>query len=236
MCIQRLILALAAGILVVLTTGLNAPTQAMPRKSVIYTANSHTCRQAIHHTERAIRLPTGIMQANLKYHPEAFDSLEDAFDPAINARYSAGLFAKLRKANKSIIWAAALYQESRKAVESGTPPVLCRGTREEARRLTGRAGTAQGGIARQKSGRPEGPPEGAPTGTDTLVGRRALSAAGTPRFVPARTVRFAQDCSGRESNVRRHRQCAFAGHRPELAATAPPRRAMDSEIHRIVNR
>jgi hypothetical protein len=63
MCIQRLILALAAGILVVLTTGLNAPTQAMPRKSVIYTANSHTCRQAIHHTERAIRLPTGIMQA-----------------------------------------------------------------------------------------------------------------------------------------------------------------------------
>ena len=55
------------------------------------------------------------MQADLKYHPKAFDSLEDAFDPAINARYSAGLFAKLRKANKSIIWAVAHYHSTTRA-------------------------------------------------------------------------------------------------------------------------
>jgi hypothetical protein len=175
MCIQRPILTLAAGILVVLTTGLNASAQAMPTKSAICAANLETCRQAVHHTERALRLPTGIMQAislaescrwdkfsrshfawpwtvmahgkgrfypskaaaiaavrrlqadglknidvgcmqvNLKYHPKAFDSLEDAFDPAINARYASGLFAKLREANKSLIRAVARYHSTTRA-------------------------------------------------------------------------------------------------------------------------
>ena len=175
MCIQRPIPTLAAGILVILTSGLTAPAQAMPTKPTIYEANSKTCRQAVHRTERALRLPTGIMQAislaesgrwdkssrshfawpwtvmahgkgrfypskaaaiaavrklqadglknidvgcmqvNLKYHPKAFDSLEDAFDPAINARYAAGLFAKLRKANKSIIRAVAHYHSTTRA-------------------------------------------------------------------------------------------------------------------------
>jgi len=34
-------------------------------------------------------IDVGCMQVNLHYHPEAFDSLETAFDPAANVRYAA---------------------------------------------------------------------------------------------------------------------------------------------------
>ena len=119
-------------------------------------ANSETCRNAIRHTEAALDLPIGILQAislaesgrwdkesrskfawpwtvtargkgefypsratamaavkrlksegvrnidvgcmqiNLLHHPDAYDSLDEAFDPIANSRYAAGLFARLR--------------------------------------------------------------------------------------------------------------------------------------------
>lgn len=37
----------------------------------------------------------GCMQVNLKYHPEAFASLDDAFDPVRNATYAAGFLQRL---------------------------------------------------------------------------------------------------------------------------------------------
>ena len=98
-------------------------------------------------------IDVGCLQVNLKYHPDAFETLEDAFDPATNARYAAALFAKLRRANRSITRAVAhyhsttLYQESGTAVERGTPPVLRRAAPEETRCLAGRKRTAQGGQA-----------------------------------------------------------------------------------------
>lgn len=49
------------------------------------------------------------MQINLIYHPKAFDSLEQAFDPGANARYAGELFSKLRRANRSIMRAIAHY-------------------------------------------------------------------------------------------------------------------------------
>ena len=49
------------------------------------------------------------MQMNLKYHPKALKSLQDAFDPTINARYAANLFAKLRRSTRSITRAVAHY-------------------------------------------------------------------------------------------------------------------------------
>lgn len=175
MCMQRPLSLLAAGILTVVASGVVTPVQSMTAKSADYAANSTVCRQAVHQTERALRLPTGIMQAislaesgrwdktsrshfawpwtvmahgkgrfyptktaaiaavrklqasglknidvgcmqvNLKYHPRAFDSLEDAFDPVTNARYAAGLFAKLRKANRSIMRAVAHYHSTTRA-------------------------------------------------------------------------------------------------------------------------
>jgi len=42
-------------------------------------------------------IDVGCLQVNLRYHPKAFASLEDAFDPAGNAAYAAGYLARLRR-------------------------------------------------------------------------------------------------------------------------------------------
>lgn len=51
-------------------------------------------------------IDVGCMQVNLMHHPNAFASLEDAFDPAANARYAArfltSLFAEHRHWHKAI--------------------------------------------------------------------------------------------------------------------------------------
>ena len=57
-------------------------------------------------------IDVGCMQVNLKYHPKAFANLEEAFDPAINARYAADLFTKLRVTNRSINRAVAHYHST----------------------------------------------------------------------------------------------------------------------------
>ena len=45
---------------------------------------------------RGVRsIDVGCMQVNLMYHPDAFTSLEDAFDPASNARYAARFLQQL---------------------------------------------------------------------------------------------------------------------------------------------
>lgn len=60
-------------------------------------------------------IDVGCMQVNLHYHPNAFDSLDTAFDPAANARYAAELFSKLRKRNRSITRAVAHYHSTTRA-------------------------------------------------------------------------------------------------------------------------
>lgn len=57
-------------------------------------------------------IDVGCMQVNLKYHPKAFENLEEAFDPAANALYAAQLFAKLRRTTKSINRAVAHYHST----------------------------------------------------------------------------------------------------------------------------
>ena len=48
----------------------------------------------------------GCMQVNLRYHPKAFKSLEQAFDPNANAAYAANFLRKLRKNKRS--WSQAV--------------------------------------------------------------------------------------------------------------------------------
>jgi len=50
----------------------------------------------------------GCMQINLRYHPEAFASLEDAFDPLTNVTYGAEFLTRLRRSKGS--WPAAVGQ------------------------------------------------------------------------------------------------------------------------------
>ncbi len=51
-------------------------------------------------------IDVGCMQINLKYHPDAFASLSDAFDPETNVRYAARFLKELRQAGNG--WSDAV--------------------------------------------------------------------------------------------------------------------------------
>ena len=55
---------------------------------------------------RARSIDVGCMQISLLHHPHAFNSLEDAFDPASNTAYAARFLSSLRDTTGS--WAAAV--------------------------------------------------------------------------------------------------------------------------------
>ena len=78
----------------------------------------------------------GCMQVNLRHHPNAFASLEDAFDPLANARYAARFLTELQGSRNDWMAAASAYHSqtpefaapyrarvaSAWAVEQGLPP------------------------------------------------------------------------------------------------------------------
>lgn len=59
---------------------------------------------------RGVRnIDVGCMQVNLYYHPEAFDSLDEAFDPATNVGYAARFLKGLYEATNHWVTAASYY-------------------------------------------------------------------------------------------------------------------------------
>jgi hypothetical protein len=52
------------------------------------------------------------MQINLHFHPDAFESLEAAFDPARNTSYAGGYLKRLRDGTKSWRLAVARYHSA----------------------------------------------------------------------------------------------------------------------------
>ncbi len=59
-------------------------------------------------------IDVGCMQVNLYWHPEAFDNLEDAFTPLINARYAGRLLKKHQTESRSWNVAIAHYHSQTK--------------------------------------------------------------------------------------------------------------------------
>ncbi|WP_176244948.1 transglycosylase SLT domain-containing protein [Oceanibacterium hippocampi] len=57
-------------------------------------------------------IDVGCMQVNLKYHPDAFDDLETAFDPSANADYAARFLHELYKSRRSWGMAVAHYHST----------------------------------------------------------------------------------------------------------------------------
>lgn len=57
-------------------------------------------------------IDVGCLQINLRWHPKAFRDLEEAFDPAANAAYSARFLADLRAVNASLADAVARYHSA----------------------------------------------------------------------------------------------------------------------------
>ena len=54
-------------------------------------------------------IDVGCMQVNLRHHPDAFASLEEAFDPVKNATYAARFLVSLHEASRNWLQAAAHY-------------------------------------------------------------------------------------------------------------------------------
>jgi hypothetical protein len=169
----------------------------------------------------------GCMQVNLKYHPKAFENLEEAFDPAANALYAAQLSAKLRRTTKSINRAVAHYHSTTRDRNSPYTKKVMRIWNKERRRIFAeqrerklaawRAKREQRKAARQQGLR--------------CANRRPRRQRGRAEH-PTPEGR-----SARKADIRRHRQRALAGHRPKLADPCIiTRRAMNGEIHRIIDR
>ena len=57
-------------------------------------------------------IDVGCMQVNLYHHPDAFESLEEAFEPGANIAYAAAYLKDLREANHSWARAVALYHSA----------------------------------------------------------------------------------------------------------------------------
>lgn len=57
-------------------------------------------------------IDVGCMQINLRYHPHAFETLEEAFDPAKNAAYAGAHLRQLREDHKSWNQAVQRYHSS----------------------------------------------------------------------------------------------------------------------------
>ncbi|WP_135079243.1 transglycosylase SLT domain-containing protein [Terasakiella sp. SH-1] len=76
-----------------------------------------TKNQAINHVRnlqaQGIRnIDVGCMQINLRYHPDAFKSLEEAFNPRTNTEYAGTFLSRLFKQTKSWTQAAGRYHSS----------------------------------------------------------------------------------------------------------------------------
>jgi hypothetical protein len=57
-------------------------------------------------------IDVGCMQVNLMYHPDAFATLDQAFDPATNARYAAGFLSRLHAQSGDWTKATAAYHSA----------------------------------------------------------------------------------------------------------------------------
>jgi soluble lytic murein transglycosylase-like protein len=69
---------------------------------------------------RGVRnIDVGCMQVNLYHHPEAFESLDAAFDPAVNVAYAADFLIELRREARS--WTRAVgHYHSRQVIRGNT--------------------------------------------------------------------------------------------------------------------
>lgn len=149
---------------------------------------------------RGVRLiDIGCMQVNLHHHPDAFASLEDAFDPLSNARYAARFLAELRDASGDWARSAGHYH-------SQTP--------ERAEPYRARVFAAWA----QEQGRPSGDPAAAlPAGYAAGAGRLGLAnGADRARVVPAASA-------GRGLDAYRAAPIARVGPAPVRVPPAAPR-------------
>ena len=83
-------------------------------KGMFFKTKAEAVREVKRLQRKGIKsIDVGCMQINLAYHPDAFDSVEDAFDPQKNVEYSAKFLSDLyKKRGNDWIKAAMAYHSS----------------------------------------------------------------------------------------------------------------------------
>lgn len=90
-------------------------------------------------------IDVGCMQVNLMYHPDAFTSLDQAFDPAANAAYAARFLTELYKQTGAWEQATAWYHSATPGVGADYQRKVYAVLPEEQRREPPSAGSVGGG-------------------------------------------------------------------------------------------
>ena len=75
----------------------------------------------------------GCMQINLRHHPNAFASLEEAFDPLANARYAARFLTALKSTRADWMAAAAYHFQTPEYAEPYRAHIAAAWSQEQAR-------------------------------------------------------------------------------------------------------
>ncbi len=98
-------------------------------------------------------IDVGCMQINLRYHPDAFATLEDAFDPLTNARYAGEFLTDLYGTSRNWLTAAGNYHSNTENFHNRYKLKVARFW--NARRGIGGAATASAGAIQSATGTPQ---------------------------------------------------------------------------------
>jgi hypothetical protein len=98
-----------------------------------------------HQARGAKSIDVGCMQVNLMYHPDAFASLDEAFDPMANARYAAKFLNDLYGQTRDWARATALYHSATPELGDPYQRKVFAVLPDEQRRRLSPAGTLAGG-------------------------------------------------------------------------------------------
>ncbi len=161
-----------------------------------------------HQLRGAKSIDVGCMQVNLMYHPNAFASLDEAFDPMANARYAAKYLTDLYGQTRDWVKATAFYHSATPERGEGYQRKVFAVLPDEQRRRLGGSGTGgapgnvwsqnvwsqnvwntRGSAWPQERGIPRQPPIPA-TGGGYMLSNRAGSARviAAPAGTPGRTL------------------------------------------------
>ena len=108
-------------------------------KGTYYKSKSAAIRAVRKLQRRGVRnIDIGCMQVNLRYHPKAFKSLGQAFDPQTNAAYAASFLRKLRDDKRSWSQAVKRYHSATRSLNRpyyAKVYKIWRGERRKARKI-----------------------------------------------------------------------------------------------------
>jgi hypothetical protein len=156
-------------------------------------------------------IDVGCMQVNLRHHPNAFASLEEAFDPGTNARYAARFLGELRQRAGDWTTAAGHYHSQTPDLAAGYQARVMAAWQQEQRNPQPEPAPAMLAAAT--------PPQPLPRSPGAIGGGAFMLSNGAER---AQILPSATDRPARGLEAYRAAPIPIAGRMPALAAVAAP--------------